>query len=249
MVTRDRSKLARRAIQCWAAQTWANRELVIVDDGDEDYRSMLEEFRGERIRYERIPPEEGRVLGGIRSLSLDRAEGDYCMQWDDDEWYHPDRIQVQLSQLEARKLGAIVLASTLMHLDDPVFGNNPYRSALGRGIPGTILHRRTDVRYPNLRKSEDSIFLNDLRKTMPVGIATGEHAHLFIRCFHGANTWDKDHFTGRLRRTPRDKVAYFIAKHLRGDLLTHPAFRLTPTEQEATRQYLAMSRELGLLAH
>ena len=94
MVTKNRRDLARRSIACFMSQTWQNKELVIIDDGDEDYTALIETFdAGQRIQYNRISADPDRLLGGLRNISLDRANGEYCMQWDDDEWYHPRRIE------------------------------------------------------------------------------------------------------------------------------------------------------------
>ena len=60
MVTRNRVDLARRAVTCFEAQEWSDKELVIVDDGDDDYTPMLAPFiaRGLTIRYHRIERRE-----------------------------------------------------------------------------------------------------------------------------------------------------------------------------------------------
>ena len=248
MVTKNRAKLAKRAVRCLAEQSWDNKELVIIDDGEEDYEPNLEPFRDRlTIRYQRIEPRPGELfLGGLRNLSLEQATGDYCMQWDDDEWYHPDRIATQMKRIE-EGYDAVVLRYTLMHLDSPDFVEHPYRTHLRRGTPGTIVHRRSDVRYPNTRKAEDSEYLNDLRQQMKVSMLGADQSHLFVRCFHGKNTWDRDHFFRRLHRTPNEMVNYVVAKHLRGDLLKHPAFSLSGTERRAARAFIEASRELGLL--
>ena len=98
MVTRDRVALARRAVRCLAAQTWPAVELVVVDDGDADYAPMLAEFEPRlAIRYLRLTPQPGRYLGALRNLALEAARGELCAQWDDDEWYHPDRLRAQVA--------------------------------------------------------------------------------------------------------------------------------------------------------
>jgi glycosyltransferase involved in cell wall biosynthesis len=248
MVTRNRLRLARRALQCFARQSWQHKELVVVDDGEHDYEPILAPYRGRwPIRYHRTHVEPGRFLGGLRNVSMDLAEGEYLMQWDDDEWYHPSRIEVQMQAL-GPDLDAVMLRQTLMHLDAPEYVERPYRTELRRGTPGTLLHRRTALRYPNLARAEDTAFVRLLRREMRVGGVRGPHSHLFIRCFHGTNTWDRKHFTERLHRTWRDKLHYFSARVLRGDLFTHAAFRLTAPEQESARQFLKDSRELGLLS-
>jgi glycosyltransferase involved in cell wall biosynthesis len=257
MVTANRASLARRAIQCFLAQTWSNRELIIVDDGCKDYRDMLANALsapshhvvsgGPPIRYERIAHNPARRLGELRNMTLDLARGDYCTQWDDDEWYHPERIERQLAALESgRSAGACVLRDTLMHLATPDFAAHPYRTGLRNGTPGTILHRRTTVRYPNVSKGEDSLFRQALSKTSPV-VVLADQAHLFIRCFHGKNTWDRRHFVERLHYTWRDKVAYAVAVGVRRDLFTHPAFRLNAAERASTEAFLDQSRRLELL--
>jgi glycosyltransferase involved in cell wall biosynthesis len=45
MVTRDRAPLAARALACLAAQTWRPLELIVVDDGAEDYGAVLAPYR------------------------------------------------------------------------------------------------------------------------------------------------------------------------------------------------------------
>ena len=112
MVTKNRARLARRALHCLAHQTWQNKELVIIDDGDEDYEPMLAEYRQSfPIHYHRIQPEPSTYLGQLRNLSLSRANGEFLVQWDDDEWYHPERIERQMRAI-ADGLDVVVLRST-----------------------------------------------------------------------------------------------------------------------------------------
>jgi glycosyltransferase involved in cell wall biosynthesis len=248
MVTANRAALARRAVRCFARQTWPARELIIVDDGDEDYAPMLNEFAGIAVRYERLPRRDSVRLGGLRNVTLELAAGDHCMQWDDDEWYHPRRIETQMTALAAAGGGACVIRNTLMHLDDPALVEHLYRTGLRAGTPGTILHERTAVRYPNVARGEDSDFRDALRRTRRVHVLDAGLSHLLVRCFHGRNTWHRQHFFERLHYTAGDKVQYAVAKYLRGNLLTHPAFRLNAEERQAAAAFLEDSRALGLLS-
>ncbi|MCE9580165.1 MAG: glycosyltransferase family 2 protein [Deltaproteobacteria bacterium] len=247
MVTRDRARLAARALRCLAAQTWPRLELVVVDDGDEDYEPVLAPLRARMaVRYVRRAVDPALRLGGLRNLALDLAGGDLCAQWDDDEWYHPDRIAAQVRALQARDAIACVLKWTLMHVDTQELGGLPYRADAGHGTPGTIIHRRTAVRYPNLSRSEDARFLDALRERGHVEVMGKDASHLFIRCFHGANTWDERHFYRRLRRTPRGALHWLVA-WLKGDLSSHPQLQLTDVEQRSVAEFLADSRALELL--
>jgi glycosyltransferase involved in cell wall biosynthesis len=247
MVTRNRARLARRAIECFVAQTWHNKELIVVDDGEEDYEPVLAPHRnGHRIIYHRLTPDPERSLGAARNISLELATGEYCAQWDDDEWYHPERLSAQMGPITAGA-DAVVLKYTLMHLDTADFTAHPYRAHLRGGTPGTVVHRRSDVRYPEMRKNEDAIYLARLAEGARVAVLDREHSHLFIRCFHGENTWARDHFLRRLHTTRLDQLRYFLATRVRKDLFSHPAFQLTTSEQTTVERFLRESRAAGVL--
>jgi glycosyltransferase involved in cell wall biosynthesis len=247
MITAGRSRLAERAVRCFCAQTWTNKELIVLDDGPEDYRRMLLPYSdAANIRYRRLEHDPARRLGALRNLAIEDAGGDYLAQWDDDEWYHPERLERQMQPI-LEGSGASVLRQTLMHLDTPEYVERPYRTGLRRGTPGTIVFRRTSTRYPNTRRGEDSDFLSRLRRSgAGVTVLGPECSHLFIRCFHGANTWDRTHFSERLHDSVRNTLEYVYARYLRGDLFAHRAFQLTDAERESTRAFLQQSRELGL---
>ncbi len=245
MVTCNRMDLARRSVACFEAQQWADKELVIVDDGHQDYTPMLAPFidRGLRIRYHRIERRESVRLGELRNLSLSLADSEWCMQWDDDEWYHPERIRVQMAARGSRS--AVALKWTLMHLESPQHGTLTFRSDSGVATPGTILHRRDAARYPNLSRNEDGVYLAALRK-QGMFVLGEAHSHLFVRCFHGGNTWDEQHFLSRLHRRPQDWWPYLRAKAA-NDLTLHPAFALDSRELRTVRAMLAYRSEQAVV--
>lgn len=232
MVTRDRAALARRAVACFAAQSWRDRELVIIDDGDQDYTDLLEPYRrdGHLIRYVRRQADPAIRLGELRNIAISHAAGEWCIQWDDDEWYHPERIARQMAWSAGHV--AVALRWTLMDVDDGHGGAWSFRADTGIATPGTVLHRRDAARYPNLARGEDSEFLRELRRTGPVAVLGPDASHLFVRCFHGTNTWDQRHFVRRLHRRPVDWPSYAIARWWHHDLTRHRAFRLDEAERE-----------------
>ena len=230
MVTRNRRDLAQRAVACFAAQTWRHRHLVIVDDGDEDYTPMLAPFiaAGHQISYHRMTPEPGVFLGALRNRAIELSPGDVCIQWDDDEWYHPDRVAIQVEHLGDGV--AVALRWTLMEVTSSEHGQLVFRADSGIATPGTVLHRRDAARYPNLARGEDGVFLRDLRIAGSVRVLGHECSHLFVRCFHGTNTWDERHFLRRLHRRPVDWPSYANAVWLHRDVRRHRAFKLDERE-------------------
>lgn len=245
MVTADRPELCRRAIRCFQQQTYDNRELLVVDDGKTDLAPLLRDLPSNDVRYLKLEKTD-RTLGDLRNIALDQAEGEVLVQWDDDDWYHPDRLTRQLVPI-LEGADASVLSGALMHLDTPEFFEHPYIGLLKNGVPGTIMHRaESTVRYPSLRRSEDTLYLREWARKKTLAQLPPQFAHLFVRCFHGANTWEVEHFLTRIRNTPRHFIAYVWHHHIRGQLHAHPRFHLDSAARASFERYVTESEELGL---
>ncbi len=245
MVTADRPVLFRRSLQSFLNQSYENRELVILDDGQHDLSKIIELYPGQEIHYYRIQKDPNQVLGSLRNMTLEKANGDYICQWDDDDWYHPERIEKQVAVLE-NGFDACVLSNTLMHLDQPPYFDHPYISYFKKGTPGSIMHRKdSSIRYPAMRRSEDDIYMGHWKKRRFTKLDRS-HAHLFIRCFHGSNTWDMKHFLEQMRNTAGDLLHYYWKRYIRRNLFSHPRFKLDSKDSEAIERYLSDSFEAGL---
>ncbi len=193
-----------RAIDCWSRQTHADRELVIVYDGDP---RALCAFR--------VPPEavvvyvaERRTLGELRNISIASASGEYLCQWDDDDWFHPDRITRQLETAQASASRACALSRWIEFdtLTGKAYLSNP------RCWEGSLLwHRdRTGDGYPALVRGEDTPFA---RRVNP---ALLERPDLYVYTCHGDNTWPRSHFEGLFAAAKElpTKVAQAVARKL-----------------------------------
>lgn len=247
MVTADRPALCRRAIRCYNRQTYPNRELVVVEDSTTDLAPVLADVPAGELVHRHVNPDRDLSLGALRNLSLEAARGDLLTQWDDDDWYHRERVAHQVAALHDG-YDACCLHGALMHVASPRMMQHPYIGYLPDGVPGTIMHRRNaSIRYPELARAEDSVFLKAWPETRRVQLPR-EASHLFIRCYHGDNTWEKTHFLTRMRNTPRDFLLYAWHRFVRGDLFGHPRFQLYPEARAAFVQYLEDSVALGLFA-
>ncbi|MGY1727856.1 glycosyltransferase [Geodermatophilus sp. SYSU D01062] len=113
MPTCDRRSFVPLAIEAFLQQDHAERELVIVDDG-EPVADLIPE--DPRIHYHRL--DRRTVLGTKRNLACEAARGEILLHWDDDDWYPADRVSRQVAALAAT--GAEVCGTRTLLFHDPV---------------------------------------------------------------------------------------------------------------------------------
>lgn len=95
-ITKNRRQWLPKAIACYQAQTYPNRELLIVADGA-DVRDLIPNDPSIRL----LQIEEGIRIGEKRNFGCDRAAGEIIATWDDDDFSAPDRLADQVQRLEA----------------------------------------------------------------------------------------------------------------------------------------------------
>jgi ADP-heptose:LPS heptosyltransferase/glycosyltransferase involved in cell wall biosynthesis/SAM-dependent methyltransferase len=93
--TANRRRLLPQAIQYFLRQDYSNKELIIVDDGEDGVSDVVP--HDERIRYIRLPCKT--VLGEKRNRAVAEARGEIIVHWDDDDWSAPWRLHYQLEEL------------------------------------------------------------------------------------------------------------------------------------------------------
>ncbi|WAP60403.1 glycosyltransferase [Streptomyces sp. S465] len=191
MVTKDRLPWARRAVRCFLAQTYPSVELVVVDDSaDGALEDHVRDLADPRIRFRRLPP-EGRTLGELRNIAVDLATGPYVCQWDDDDLYDPERVEVQMAALLGLDATACFLARERLWW--------PKRRLLAvsgaRVWEGSMVCAKEVLpRYPAQRRGEDSPVAEAvLRAGRVVSVDAPE---LYTYVYHGTNTFDEPHFAG-----------------------------------------------------
>ena len=189
MVTAGRPMLAWRAIRCFVAQTWAARELVIVDDDpDPDLHRQVAALGDPRIRHLRPEPRRA-TLGELRNLALASARGELVMQWDDDDLYDPRRIEAQVAALEALAADVCVLRRETLWWP----GARRLATSGPRPWEGSMLARRAAAGcYPEQRRGEDTALLTRLLRAGRAVVLDAPWLYVYV--FHGANTFDADHF-------------------------------------------------------
>lgn len=88
------------ALKSLVAQSYKNWICVIVNDGSNDStKEILNSLSDPRFRVYNLPNNMGR--GFARQFALDHAEGDYLAYLDADDFYHKDKLRLQVSVLES----------------------------------------------------------------------------------------------------------------------------------------------------
>lgn len=93
MPTYNRARFVPIAIRCFFQQTYADKELIIVDDGTEPLALPDDP----RIRYIKLAHRE--PTGTKRNYGADAAKGRIIANLDDDDWSSAHRIEDQVRRL------------------------------------------------------------------------------------------------------------------------------------------------------
>lgn len=183
-----------RAIICFDTQDYPMKELVIsYPDNDLSTRKILdqieEKFGLKMLRIERPKDEK---LGVARNQAILAANGEFICVWDDDDWYHNNRISYQYDMIENGPFKSSILMNVLMY--DSVNRETYYSGS--REWEGSLLCSKEIILqkgYLELERGEDTSIIHYL-SSRNVLFRIIEMAHLYIYIYHGNNTWGEGHF-------------------------------------------------------
>jgi glycosyltransferase involved in cell wall biosynthesis len=180
MPTWNRRAFISAAIDCWLKQTYENRELIILDDGEDRVGELVPSDA--RVRYEIT----GRVsTGEKRNLCCEMAKGEIICHMDDDDWSAPDRIQDQVDRLtESGK--PITGYSTLLFWDVTQKKAKLYKSSVRGYICGTsfcyLKSFWNEHRFKDQQVASDNAFVYPILTRVA---ASGEQSHMVARIHEG----------------------------------------------------------------
>jgi len=206
MVTRpvpERFSFAKRSIEDYCQQAYPKKRLILVlDRGEEAARQAIYDHVASlgREDIQIVEPASKLNLGELRNFSMVTATADFVCQWDDDDRFHPQRLQVQASFLQDTGLEAVYLQDLMQYFPSAqaMYWTN-WRATPAGGHPGTLMARRSDaLRYPTegetARLGEDLALSMALQARGRVGYLS-EMANIFVYVSHGANSWNEAHHT------------------------------------------------------
>jgi len=96
MPTKNRNHFVIQAIKYFLRQTYKNKELIIIDDTDDDTNCFTPP-NVSNIKYLRLNKQQ--TIGYKRNLANSIAEGEIIIHWDDDDWMAENWIDLQVLAL------------------------------------------------------------------------------------------------------------------------------------------------------
>lgn len=171
----NRPEFLRRAIESALAQTRPLTELIVVDDGSPSDLAGVVALFGERVRYVRMA--ENRGANAARNIGVATAHGEVVAFLDDDDEWHPEKLEHQLRTLtaddEASLCGWRYIDRSKRHVqaidhitEDMLRLSNPFC-----GTSGLVVRRQTllEVQFDEaLRQGQDWDVYVRLAKRRPL---------------------------------------------------------------------------------
>ena len=113
-------KYIKKSVKSVLNQTFADFELIIVNDGSTDNtQNIINSFSDSRIK---IITQENQGPGAARNIAFEMAEGDYIMYLDSDDWLSPDALEIAYT--EATKFNTDLTFFQMINYD----GENYYEN-------------------------------------------------------------------------------------------------------------------------
>lgn len=209
MPTNGRRRFVGQAIWYYMRQDYPNRELIIVDDGDDAVADLVPDDG--HIRYFRH--DEQLSLGAKRNLANELSQGQFIAHWDDDDWYASNRLSVQLAGLLSSS-AKVCGSQTLLYYQIEAGKAWRYQySANGRPwLAGcTLLYDREawhEHPFPDITVGEDSAFVGYFS---PEYVYTLNDQTLFVGLIHSQNTGAKNLLDARWEQRPLSEVSQLLA--------------------------------------
>jgi glycosyltransferase involved in cell wall biosynthesis len=162
MPTADRHKFVPHAIRYFLRQDYPNKELVIIDDGNDAIAELIP--ADPSIRYFRLTPKQ--PVGTKRNMACEEARGDLIAHWDDDDWMSPRRLSYQIAALIQSNGEVCGLQRMLFYqmLTGNTWLYTPASYLWKWLVGGSLIYTRDFWRggpFPPLRIGEDTKFISE----------------------------------------------------------------------------------------
>lgn len=103
VTTYNRKILLKETIDSILNQTYKNFELIVVDKySNYDFFSLINSFNDNRIIA--FQNQDEGIIAVNRNIGIKKARGEYIAFCDDDDYWHPKKIQIQLTEFKNKDI-------------------------------------------------------------------------------------------------------------------------------------------------
>lgn len=191
MPTANRRMWVALAIRYFQSQDYANKELVILDDGADGVADLVPD--DPQVRYVRVTRRVS--LGAKRNQCVEASRGHFIMHWDDDDWMASHRISYQIDSLlradaevcGLRRMLFYELATGRTWLYQYPSNQRPWLAG------GSLLYTRDFWRrapFPDIQVASDTRFIYN--QPLERAVALDDY-NFYVAMIHPGNTSPKNH--------------------------------------------------------
>ena len=231
------------AIDSALAQTFEDREILVINDGSPDTEEMervLEQYEHQIIYLK----QKNRGPGGARNEGILRARGEYVALLDSDDVWLPEYLTEQMAMLRANPSLDLVYANTRYVGDTPLAGKT------SMGIKPSL----KPVTFEGLVAGDCTIVTSSVvarrRALIDAGLFDerffySEDFDLWLRLAHRGGRIDHHSQVLAVRRVRADSLSADPRKMLEGAM--DVCFKLIETLELTERQRSLLARQAALL--
>jgi Methyltransferase domain/Glycosyl transferase family 2 len=190
MPTADRRAFVPQSIHYFIRQDYANRELIVLDDGADRVADLVPS--DPRIRYVRL--DRKHTMGAKHNLAREMAGGEIIVHWDDDDWMADWRLSYQVESLLAQPRNTLSGLNRLFFYDpgaprawEYVHPENQRPWLAG----GTFCYFREFCqwrRFPEMDEGADTVFVWGLQDANILQLTNQD---FYVGLVHARNTSPK----------------------------------------------------------
>ena len=105
-----------QAIESALAQTYLNKEIIVVDDGSTDRRLEVIQRFGEAVRWETSSNKGGNAA---RNRMLELSTGEWLQYLDADDYLQADKVEKQIQHLSQYPRADIIYSPSILEYRQP----------------------------------------------------------------------------------------------------------------------------------
>lgn len=124
-------KLMRKCLDSILAQTFQDYECLLIDDGSKDGSpAICDEYAAKDPRFKAFHKPNG-GLSDARNYGIERAQGDYTIFFDPDDWVDADCLKDMYAKAQKTDAGMVIC---------DYFNEDPYQSVYCKQQPTSLNH-------------------------------------------------------------------------------------------------------------